>query len=438
MVAMLGFDGELERFSRGLDTWVPLDSEASFGAMKRSIDVQRKASEGNGRARVLLRIKRAKPAQTSPPALTQFQQPPLQQPAPFPSLDDLFGDNQSTANVPSRMSIRPFVHDVYPLELGPNDILQPHQPHQPHPPQFGGQHPNMDPILQHMQPQTPQPPPPQMFFQPPPFPPNHGMPPPPPPPQPPFPFDNRPQRYFHHMPHHMPGGPRPFQSMLGAHPMPIPPLVPEPPSMPMMRDINRPASPAPQTEETDAEQVLSLLGMLQEKMQTMGDKVDQIHVEEKKHYESLRRGLKRIKDEKVTSPPVSASTYTKPADLPDHLQPYCICNYCLKGSSPEEWLTIGEVGTYVLCSTCDNFTLCLDCFMDDKYHHHPAHGFILENASLYENTSRLSEVRQRLGPGRGLKHRAHCDECNQVSTPQKPTNLEHCWRQAQMLQMSRL
>jgi hypothetical protein len=331
MVDMLGFDGELERFSRGLDTWVPLDSEASFGAMKRSIDVQRKAGEGNGRARVLLRIKRAKSAQPAPPALTQFQQP-----APFPSLDELFGDNQPNANPPTRMSYRPFARDLYsngeslPMPIEYQQHQQPQQP-QPQPPQFGGQHmpPNMGP----MQPLQP-----QMFFQPPPFPPNHGMPPPPQPPQPPFPFDNRPQRHYHHMPHHMPGGTRPFQSMLGAHPMPLPPLVPEPPSMPMMRDI-RPASPAPQTEETDAEQVLSLLGMLQEKMQTMGDKVDQIHVEEKKHYESLRRGLKRIKEEKVTSPPVSAPTYTKPADHPDHLQPYCICNYCLKGSSSQESLT---------------------------------------------------------------------------------------------------
>ena len=56
-------DGELERYSRGFDTWVPLDSDASFAAMKRSIDVQRK-SGGNHRARVLLRIK--SPIKTEP------------------------------------------------------------------------------------------------------------------------------------------------------------------------------------------------------------------------------------------------------------------------------------------------------------------------------------------------------------------------------------
>src|SRR5271170_8448520 len=58
MTENLAVDGPLERYSRGLDTWVPLDSEGSFAAMKRSIDVQRRAAtEGHTRARVLLRIK---------------------------------------------------------------------------------------------------------------------------------------------------------------------------------------------------------------------------------------------------------------------------------------------------------------------------------------------------------------------------------------------
>jgi hypothetical protein len=56
--------------------------------------------------------------------------------------------------------------------------------------------------------------------------------------------------------------------------------------------------------------------------------------------------------------------------------------------------------------------------MDDKkYHHHPAHAFTVQNSGNYTNQQRMSEVSQRLGPGRGLKHRAHCDACKNVFIP---------------------
>jgi hypothetical protein len=126
-----------------------------------------------------------------------------------------------------------------------------------------------------------------------------------------------------------PGAPR-FGEIMEPHSIPLPPLVPERPAMPMMRAINNPLPPT-KTEETDAEIVLSLLNELQEKMANMGDKVDQIHIEEKKHYESLRRGLKRIKDEKpptVTMPEIDYCPQKIVfAGLP---KPLCICNYCLK------------------------------------------------------------------------------------------------------------
>jgi hypothetical protein len=127
-----------------------------------------------------------------------------------------------------------------------------------------------------------------------------------------------------------PGGPRPFGNMMEPHSIPLPPLVPERPPMPMMRGINNPLPPA-KTEETDAEIVLSLLNELQEKMAKMGDKVDQIHIEEKKHYESLRRGLKRLKDERpptVTMPEIDY--YAQNIVFPSLPKPLCICNYCLK------------------------------------------------------------------------------------------------------------
>ena len=123
----------------------------------------------------------------------------------------------------------------------------------------------------------------------------------------------------------------------------------------------------------------------------------------------------------------------------DGVYPCCICNYCLKCTCLSiSMLTIANVVTYVLCTTCDNFTLCIDCFMDDKkYQHHPAHEFLLKNQELFDNSRRLADVIQRLGPGRGLRHRAHCDECKQVFVLIVNVLIEeHCWGQAQMFQVS--
>jgi hypothetical protein len=159
------------------------------------------------------------------------------------------------------------------------------------------------------------------------------------------------------------------------------------------------------TEHSDADMVLSILGELEEKMQFVGDKVDQIQLEEKKHYESLRRGLRRLKEDKPIAPvgPNANGVY-----------PCCICNYCLKSTYPLSIvLILANVVTYVICDSCENFTLCVDCFLSDKYAHHPGHGFSLKNPDS-KDTPRLKELILRLGPGRGLRHRAHCDECKQV------------------------
>ena len=218
--------------------------------------------------------------------------------------------------------------------------------------------------------------------------------------------------------------------------MPLPPLVPERPPLPMRMNSQlerSPVSPTTQstteTEKTDAEMVLGMLGELEEKMQLMGEKVDQIQNEEKRHYDSLRRGLKRLKEDKPISPsfekivePRTIDLVGAPEDRPmmtgliyrgDH--PCCICNYCLKRMRfLNALLILADVVTYVMCGTCDNFTLCLDCFTSDKYHHHPDHAFSLSNPGPIQGTQQYKNVTDRLPAGRGLRHRAHCDECKQV------------------------
>jgi hypothetical protein len=313
MTDNLGLDGSLERYSRGLDTWVPLDSEASFAAMKRSIDVQRR-SGGNHRARVLLRIKSPnKTEQDQKPesaaATATVMQPPLLPIIPAP----LIGLNTAPLQ-PSddtrRLSFRPFVPAPLERTKGSQGVQGP--PFPPPPPPF-----------QPLQPQN-LPGPSQIFFQPPPPPPApSGMavpPPPPPPPPPQFPFDQHRPRFFpppHHHMHPPPG--------FAPQSMPLPPLVPERPPMLRTAQIDRPAVPSIVTEQSDADMVLSILGELEEKMQFVGDKVDQIQLEEKKHYESLRRGLRRLKEDKLTGSvgPNADGDY-----------PCCICNYCLKRTYP--------------------------------------------------------------------------------------------------------
>lgn len=314
---ILGMDGPLERYSRGLDTWVPLESEASFGAMKRSIDVQRKAGDGSHTPRVMLRIKPAKtetPVVTQPPSLPMITPPPhnrdVSAPAPQPMSD-------------GRLSFRPFVREQVSLE--PPKMEQLSQPPQP---------PQLPPFGHHMPPHMHGPPP--TFFQPPPGPPSGmQMHPPPPPPPPQFPFDHR-LRFFPPPLHPNMQGPPPPMNQLGQGP-PLPPLVPERPPMASMNSFtqqtDRSSGVSVNTEKTDAEMVLSILNSLEEKMNSMDDKFDQIQLDGRKHYDSLRRGLKRIKEDK---PAPAAVDLVEPqpvvpvAPVNTRNYPCCICNYCLK------------------------------------------------------------------------------------------------------------
>jgi len=84
---------------------------------------------------------------------------------------------------------------------------------------------------------------------------------------------------------------------------------------------------------------------------------------------------------------------------------------------------LANIVTYVLCSSCDNFTLCLDCFMGDKYTHHSAHAFTIQNESACNDVRKLNKIQPRLGPGRGFKHGAGCDSCKRVRTSFHRTNI---------------
>jgi hypothetical protein len=318
MTENLGFDGPLERYSRGLDSWVPLDSDASFAAMKRSIYVQRGAGDGHTRARVLLRIKPAKP--DTPPVTQSPTVPPR---SSIPINMNLIPVDKSVSSGDSaapqintdggRMSFRPFARESAPAPVAEQQQAPPPPP----PPPFG-----------HPMPPAPNVQPPPMFFQPPVGPPtNVHMPPPPPPP--PFPFDPRP-RFFPPAPGRMP----PAHTVnYGPHAVPLPPLVPERPAVPMREETGGPTETTG-AEKTDAEMVLSLLHELKSQVGAMSEGLKKMGEKEKKHYESVRRGLKRIKDEESTKPiaaPEPVRTIEPVCPHTPGTSPCCICNYCLKG-----------------------------------------------------------------------------------------------------------
>jgi hypothetical protein len=103
-----------------------------------------------------------------------------------------------------------------------------------------------------------------------------------------------------------------------------------------------PTIPAPETKEneekSEAEIVMAMVTALKETMTTMLDKVDKLQGQEKKHYDSLRRGLKRIKEgtsegvPQVSSPTTEDVFIKLPTEVvsSDTPSPCCICNYCLK------------------------------------------------------------------------------------------------------------
>ena len=71
---------------------------------------------------------------------------------------------------------------------------------------------------------------------------------------------------------------------------------------------------------------------------------------------------------------------------------------------------------FVTCCDCPDFDLCLNCFRFDEHGHNPSHTF----TETTEN-SVGAEVEALLRPGRGVRHEALCDGCDQVSTVRRIT-----------------
>ncbi len=65
---------------------------------------------------------------------------------------------------------------------------------------------------------------------------------------------------------------------------------------------------------------------------------------------------------------------------------------------------------FVTCKTCEDFDLCIPCFVGLKHGHHPSHPFAPAHPSTkLDNTATLL-----CAPGRNLRHHAVCDGCDKV------------------------
>jgi len=123
--------------------------------------------------------------------------------------------------------------------------------------------------------------------------------------------------------------------------MPLPPLVPDQHPLTMPRETKSETSSG---DKTDANAVMSFLSGLDAKMLVVADKLREMQLDERKHYDSVRRGLKRLKEDKDWDKEdkdrkKSLTDDNNASDVPTDTNsvPLCICNYCLKRTSFFGW-----------------------------------------------------------------------------------------------------
>ncbi|KAL8940335.1 MAG: hypothetical protein Q9211_002329 [Gyalolechia sp. 1 TL-2023] len=79
---------------------------------------------------------------------------------------------------------------------------------------------------------------------------------------------------------------------------------------------------------------------------------------------------------------------------------YRTCNSCVEAFDDSNFVT---------CNNCEDFDLCLPCFVSLKHGHHPGHAFV----SARPSTELDPVARALCAPGRNIRHFAICDGCDQ-------------------------
>lgn len=72
-----------------------------------------------------------------------------------------------------------------------------------------------------------------------------------------------------------------------------------------------------------------------------------------------------------------------------------------------------DESTFVTCTVCDDYDLCIPCHVGLKHGHHPSHAF--EPAS--KDTILDTLAAKLCSAGRNMRHGAICDGCDEVRSP---------------------
>ncbi|KAL8763044.1 MAG: hypothetical protein Q9184_001071 [Pyrenodesmia sp. 2 TL-2023] len=91
----------------------------------------------------------------------------------------------------------------------------------------------------------------------------------------------------------------------------------------------------------------------------------------------------------------------KVVDKPQDLSMYRTCNSCVE---------VYDDSKFVTCEACEDFDLCIPCFVGSKHGHHPSHAF----APAHPSTQLDSKTTLLCAPGRNLRHYAICDGCDKI------------------------
>ena len=72
---------------------------------------------------------------------------------------------------------------------------------------------------------------------------------------------------------------------------------------------------------------------------------------------------------------------------------------------------------FVTCQECPDYDLCLSCFQDSEHGHDPSHTFEAQEPETVKGDMALAAL---CAPGRGVRHDAICDGCDEVSLQLSP------------------
>ena len=91
----------------------------------------------------------------------------------------------------------------------------------------------------------------------------------------------------------------------------------------------------------------------------------------------------------------------------------CICRMCLYKQSTISANNETEMPArdFVTCQECADYDLCLSCFHVGEHGHDPSHSFEAQDPETIKGDLAV----KALAPGRGIRHDAICDGCDEVS-----------------------